>query len=83
MHARITSCYELKISAFKKIHADFKDIMKHEKCRTCACFYGDVLNGVYEKIKSFRQAEFDQGLLEVKQDFEHWLRDANFLKTHG
>jgi hypothetical protein len=83
MHAGTTSRYELKISAFKKIHAEFKDIMKHEKCRACACFYGDVLNGVYEKIKSFRPAESDPSLLEIKHDFEHWVQDADFLKTHG
>jgi hypothetical protein len=72
-----------KIMAFKKIHADFRDIMKHEKCRTCACFYGDVLNGVYDKIKKFGEIENDPHLVEIENDFERWIREADSLKTHG
>jgi hypothetical protein len=83
MHANTLSRNAQRIAAFKKIHADFTDIMKHEKCRTCSCFYGDVLNGVYEKIKKFQQVESDHNLHEIKNDFEHWLRDADLLKAHG
>lgn len=72
-----------KIMAFKKIHADFQDIMKHEKCRTCACFYGDVLNRVYEKIKRFREIEPDRSVARIEKDFEHWIREADAPKTHG
>lgn len=69
--------------AFKKIHADFKDILKHEKCRTCSCFYGDVLNSIYDKIKRFREIESDHKLVEIENDFERWIKEADLLKAHG
>jgi hypothetical protein len=72
-----------KILAFKKIHADFQTIMKHEKCRTCACFYGDVLTGVYEKIRRFRETDPERSVAWIEKDFERWLREADALKTHG
>jgi hypothetical protein len=71
-----------KIIAFKKIHADFKDIMKHEKCRTCSCFYGDVLKSVHEKVRRFREIEPDRSLGMIENDLERWLREADLLKTH-
>ena len=46
---------EQKIAAFQKIHGDFKKIMKKERCRTCSCFYLDVLSHVYEKIRRFQE----------------------------
>lgn len=72
-----------KLAAIKKIHTDFKAILKHEKCRTCACFYGDVLNGVYERIKKFRKVESDQRLVQIENDFERWIGEAAFHKMHG
>ena len=81
-----SSHHAQKITAFKRIHTDFREILKHEKCRTCACFYGDVLNGVYERIKKFRKSEpteSDQRLVQIENDFERWIRDAAFLKMHG
>lgn len=72
-----------KIIAFKKVHADFKEIMKHEKCRTCSCFYGDVLNSIYDRIKRFREIEPNPNLIEIENDFERWLRGADPLKAHG
>jgi hypothetical protein len=72
-----------KIMAFKKIHADFRDIMKHEKCRTCACFYGDVLNSVYEKVRDFNEIEPDRPVARIEKDFERWLSEAARRKTHG
>jgi hypothetical protein len=75
--------HQQKIAAFEKIHADFKEILKHEKCRSCSCFYGDILNSVYEKIKRFQEIEPDQQSAEMKDDFERWSREADFLNTHG
>jgi hypothetical protein len=72
-----------KIEAFKKIHADFIDIVKHEKCRTCSCFYGDVLNKVYDKLKRVREIESNHDLLQIENDFERWLKDVDLLKAHG
>ena len=72
-----------KIAAFKKLHAELKDILKHEKCRSCSCLYGDVLNSVCEKIKRFRKTESDNSLVEIENDFERWMKEAAFLKTHG
>ena len=83
MKNTVTSRNKLKISAFERIHADFKDILKHEKCRTCSCFYGDVLTGIHEKIKRFRKRESDQSLAEIENDFGRWIKEADFLNMHG
>jgi len=74
---------EQKIKAIKTIHAEFQDILKHEKCRTCSCFYGDVLTGIYEKIKRFRKIESDHSLADIENDFERWIKEADFLNMHG
>jgi len=74
---------ERKIKAVKTIHAEFQDILKHEKCRTCSCFYGDVLTSIYEKIKKFRKIESDHSLADIENDFERWIKEANFLNMHG
>jgi len=55
MNVRGVTLKEQKRAAFQKIHGDFKEIMKKERCRTCSCFYGDVLSHVYEKIKTFQE----------------------------
>ena len=83
MTATATLRNEQKIKAIKTIHAEFQDILKHEKCRTCSCFYGDVLAGIYEKIKSFRKIESDHSLADIENDFERWIKEANFLNMHG
>ena len=72
-----------KITAFKRIHTDFREILKHEKCRTCSCFYGDVLNSIYEKIRRFRTIESDHRLEEIENDFERWIQEADLLNMHG
>ena len=74
---------EQKIKAIKTIHAEFQYILMHEKCRTCSCFYGDVLTGIYEKIKRFRKIESDHSLAEIENDFERWIKEADFLNMHG
>ena len=78
-----SSHHAQKITAFKRIHTDFKEILKHENCRTCSCFYGDVLSSIYEKIRGFRKIESDQRLVEIENDFERWIKEADFLKVHG
>ena len=72
-----------KILAFQRIHKDFRAILKHEKCRTCSCFYGHVLSSIYEKIKRFRTTESDHRLVEIETDFERWIKEAAFLNMHG
>jgi hypothetical protein len=72
-----------KIRAVKEIYADFIDILKHEKCRSCSCLYGDVLSSVFEKIKKFRKSESDYSLVKIENDFERWIREADLLKMHG
>ena len=74
---------EQKIKAIKNIHAEFKDILQHEKCRTCSCFYGDVLNSTFEKIRKFRKTKPDNSLIKIENDFERWIREADLLKMHG
>ena len=72
-----------KIKVVKGIHAEFEDILKHEKCRTCACLYADVLNNILAKIKKFRKTETAQDLVRIENDFERWIKEAAFLKMHG
>jgi hypothetical protein len=72
-----------KIAAFQRIHADFEEILQHEKCRTCSCFYGHVLSGIYEKIRRFRTIESDHRLVEIERDFARWIKEAAFLNMHG
>lgn len=72
-----------KIIAAKEIHAEFERILKHEKCRTCSCLYGDVLNGIREKIKVFNKSDPDQDLARIERDFERWMKEADALKMHG
>ena len=83
MDTTATSPNAQKITAFKKLHAELKDILKHEKCRSCSCLYGDVLSSVCEKIKRFRKTGSDDSLVEIEDDFERWMKEAAFLKTHG
>jgi len=74
---------EQKIQAIKNIHAEFKDILKHEKCRTCSCFYGDVLHSTFEKIRNFRKTKPNDSLIKIENDFERWITEAGLLKMHG
>lgn len=83
MNAASSMVTETKIKAFQKIHAEFKDILKHEKCRTCSCFYADVLNIILEKIKTLRKNESDHRLVPIENDFERWVKDADSLNMHG
>jgi hypothetical protein len=74
---------ETQINAFQKIHAEFKDILQKEKCRSCACLYMDVLNNILGKLKTYRQCERDHRLVAIESDFERWAQDADYLKMHG
>jgi hypothetical protein len=74
---------ETKINALQKIHAEFEDILKHAKCRSCSCFYADVLNSILAKIKTYRKGETDPRLAVIENDFERWVKDADLLKMHG
>ena len=83
MDAASSMVNEAKFKAVEKIHTEFKDILKHEKCRTCSCFYADVLNIIFEKIKTFRNGNPDLRLVAIENDFERWVKEADFLKMHG
>ena len=83
MNINIASVNMQKIMAFNRIHSEFKDILKQEKCRTCSCFYADILNGIYAKIKTFRKTESDARLIKIENDFAGWIKDAAFQKMHG
>ncbi len=74
---------EQQVRAVKKIHAQLRDILKNEKCRSCSCFFTDVLNSTLDKIRIFRKATSDKGLDAIANDFERWIKDADFLKMHG
>jgi hypothetical protein len=72
-----------KIAAFRKIHADLKEILKHDKCRACTCFHGDVLGKVQETLKRFNENEPAHKLEDVEADFDKWAKDVDLLKAHG
>jgi len=74
---------EQKIAAFQKIHGDFKEIMKKERCRTCSCFYSDVLSHVYEKIRRFQEINLDLTVKKMQNDVENWLKASGPLDMHG
>ena len=74
---------EQKIAAFRKIHGDFKEIMKKERCRTCSCFYSDVLSHVFEKIRRFQEINSDLTVKKIEDDFENWLNASGPLNMHG
>ena len=83
MDAASSMVNETKINAFEKIHAELEDVLKHEKCRTCSCFFADLLNVVLAKIKTFRSGNPDLRLAAIENDFERWVKEADFLKMHG
>lgn len=74
---------EQKVNAFRKIHADFKEIIKHGKCRYCTCFHGDVLEKVYDTLRRFNESEPKHSLDDIEANFETWAKDVDLLKAHG
>lgn len=74
---------EQKILAFRQIHNEFKEIIKHDKCRTCTCFHSDVLSKVQDTLKRFNESEPEHKLDEIEADFERWTKDVDHLKAHG
>jgi len=74
---------EQKLAAFQKIHGDFKEIMKKERCRTCSCFYSDVLSHVYEKMRRFQEISSDLKVKKIQNDFENWLKASDSFNMHG
>ena len=83
MRSTASSKIEKKVRAVKLIHAELSDILKKDKCRLCSCFYADVLNSTLDKIRIFRKAISDRGLAAIENDFERWIKDADFLNMHG
>jgi hypothetical protein len=83
MKSSQSSITEQKLTAVAQIYAELRDILKNEKCRSCSCFFADVLNSTLDKIRIFRKATSDKRLTAIENDFEHWIKDADFLKMHG
>jgi hypothetical protein len=75
--------FEQKVLAFRRVHAEFKEVVKHDKCRTCTCFHGDVLAKVRDTLKRFNESEPEYKLLEIESDFERWALEVDRLKAHG
>jgi hypothetical protein len=73
---------EEKYLALKKVHQDFADIRKEERCRTCACFYADMMGAILEAVKTFRRNENGSELADVEKDFDNWLNEASGLDLH-
>lgn len=73
---------EQKINTFKSVHAEFKTILENEKCRSCSCFYREVLEAIYKKLRRFQQSECDNRLVEIEKDFKSWIQTGGLLKMH-
>jgi len=73
---------EEKYSALKKVHEAFGEIRKEERCRTCACFYADMMGAIQEAVKAFRRNEDGNELADVEKDFDNWLKEASSLELH-
>lgn len=73
---------EEKYLALKKVHEDFSEIRKEKLCRTCACFYADVMGVILESVKAFRKSENGKVLAGVEKDFDNWLKEATSLELH-
>ena len=74
---------EQKVLAFKQIHGALKDIITHDKCRTCTCFHSDVLAKVQDALKRFNESEPEHRLPDIEADFECWTKEVDLLKAHG
>jgi hypothetical protein len=74
---------EQKVIAFRKIHADFKEIVQQDKCRFCTCFHGDVLDKVHDTLKRFNESQPEHSLPDIQADFENWTIEVDLLKSHG
>jgi hypothetical protein len=74
---------EQKILAFQQIHHELKEIIKHDKCRTCSCFHADVLSKVQDTLRRFNENEPGHRLGEIEADFERWSKNVDLLKAHG
>ena len=72
-----------KVLAFKNIHADFSDIIKHDRCRYCSCFHGDVLDRVCDTLKRFNENHPEHSLDAIQANFENWREDLDRFKLHG
>lgn len=72
-----------KVNAFQKIHAELSEIIKHDKCRYCTCFHGDVLDRVSDTLKHFNESQPEYGLNDIQEDFENWSKDIDQFKMHG
>jgi hypothetical protein len=74
---------EQKILAFRQINSTLKDIIKQDKCLTCACFHDDVLAKVQDTLKRFNETQPEHRLDDIEADFERWTKDADLFKAHG
>jgi hypothetical protein len=79
----VNTAVEQKIAAFRKIHADLKEILTHDKCRACTCFHGDVVAKVQDTLARFNQSEPAHKLDDIAADFDQWAMDIDLLKSHG
>lgn len=73
---------EERYRALKKVHKDFANIINLDRCRTCACFYADMMASILEAVKTYRNKENSNRLANVEKDFDLWLREAADMDLH-
>lgn len=77
------SILEEKITAIEKVHHEFAEIMKLERCRTCSCLHKDILAAILENIRDTSTKIKDDGRLAAfGKDFAKWIEDANSVDLH-
>lgn len=69
--------------AIRKVYDDFREVMKSEKCRTCACFYADMLASVLEAARRYGSLAGNGEMADIEADLKGWFDGASHLDLHG
>ena len=72
-----------RVAAIRRVHRAFSKIMKLEQCRTCSCFYADMMGQILEVVKSTQNTGDGKALVGIKNDLQKWLEEAKELDLHG
>ena len=74
---------EEQITALEKRHNQYKNIMQHEKCRTCSCLHTDMMASILNTIQEVGKSKRDDDILTAaERDFSQWIMDAGKIDLH-
>lgn len=72
-----------RVATIRRVHRAFSKIMKLEQCRTCSCFYADMMGQILEVVRTARNTGDGKALAPIENDFQQWLEEAKELDLHG